>query len=434
VTGTIRRFALARFLLGYAILPAGLLIAVTLAAAILIARQNPGPVIITSLPPERFTTTESIGIFEPGHQSFELRITLPGSYRAAPPSVISRRYILFTRFGGTPPVPGEVLHDLFTGREILIPSTRQPFLSTSPDRTLATIVIRSDASVGGALSGDLIVIDVAAWETHVIASGTFSEPMAWSRDQRLAYIRDGILYVTAPGGANPQPVSLPDPNRILLHQFAPDGMHLAVMASDPATRAVVTYLVDTASGDVRPVTTSAPNTSTNRLTWSPDSQNLLAIHGARNRLDVAVVDVATGSVRALTADLPDTMPRAIMLEGMQSESQNPIHDVGWSPDGKRLAASIVTGYSPFGSALILIDLERDTLIPFGSGTEFIDTWSSDGRYLHVQTLVTGGGVATIYAYSDGEIELSSRTTLPDIPAGDQTVPADVSIQWLYRGP
>jgi len=179
-------------------------------------------------------------------------------------------------------------------------------------------------------------------------------------------------------------------------QWSPDGTRIAL-----ASRAV--YVVDVASGRLTEI---VPPTDAAAVAWSPDGQ----------RLAVAAAPTfggPSGRILVVGADGQG-------LTEIARQVDSPVHSLAWSPQGNLIA--FIAGTDGFSgeARLFVVNPDGSGLRSLAQGVERGLAWSPDGRRLAVSLVgpsfsPLSGGVSNIYTVdvSDG-----STTRLTDVAASE----------------
>ncbi len=216
--------------------------------------------------------------------------------------------------------------------------------------------------------------------------------------------RYGDLYAFDPASGNTR--RLTREARLLDPDVSSDGSRIvAVQHAAPGTRRLV--VIDTSSGDVRPVAGSIDAAfSTPRL--SPDRSTIVAIRQTRQRAPgLVLVDAESGSVRTLA-------------EGGRSTWAMPT----WHPDGRRIVASRSIDGGPFN--LVEVDAVTGTIRPLTdlSSGALWPAVSPDGGTLIYTGYTTEGYDLFATDYRAGQVLMPAAGT--STAERDQPAPASVA--------
>jgi eukaryotic-like serine/threonine-protein kinase len=170
-----------------------------------------------------------------------------------------------------------------------------------------------------------------------------------SPDSRyLAYIskKNGkfSLWVRQISVANPVLVVAPSPNRIVDAAFTPDGSYLDYTVNTPEEVAGKVFQVPILGGTPRLLLDG----STANVTFSPDGQRMAYVSD----------DLSAGESRLFIAGADASAPRKLSSRKVAYPAGSYLA-VRWSPDGRRIAASVATS-SQTGQFLGLIEVDVAT--------------------------------------------------------------------------
>ena len=166
--------------------------------------------------------------------------------------------------------------------------------------------------------------------------------------ERLAFVRDGDLYLAGGDGAGAVLLLHDDGTQFSDPSWAPDGTRLAVDTTGGA------YLVEVASRDARRIGGTNP-------AWSPQGDRIAVVdHAQDGSGDIRILDARTGSTSATY----------------------PINGIGpliWSPNERWIA---LTGVEP--NALLRLDTATGDVGQLDSSFAHLDeprdpSWSPDSR-------------------------------------------------------
>jgi hypothetical protein len=294
------RDTLTRFLIAKVAVFAAMGTAVSLAAAIMIARQGPDVVIIAGMDPDTNGDPRAIAIIDPDRPELLLQPELPDGLLAEDAYPVSSRYIIFFTRHFPRSTNVEVIFDLHTGRTMNLPpiGLSQPYIQ--PERALYAIFMEPQEEPeddSQFVFGGLVIADLDAWElSPTLIEGPISDVSLWSSDARLAFVHAGSIYITARYGIDPQPIAPAEQPGATQLLFSPDAAALAVVTGNAESERMAISVIDLASGDMRPLYETETDTGVwaGTVAWTPDSRSLVAYSGHGERVDAAIIDVASG--------------------------------------------------------------------------------------------------------------------------------------------
>lgn len=232
-------------------------------------------------------------------------------------------------------------------------------------RVLMTRDYSLPATVGAA-DWRMVIHDAADWIQQAI---TGSRGVAATR---IAFIRDGQIYITDTDGADTRPVTQKGGGP-LSPQWHPTGRFLTYSFFAP--RGTQIAVVDLTSGGARALT-ATPTGLNSTPTFSPDGNSIVYTHGEENGTDLYLVP-------AFGSD-----PARRITVGHGTDNTQPT----FSPDGRRLAFTSGRSGHPEVYITNVDGTEPDLLTPFQFGDDIYrasPNWSPDGRLVAFESRVNG---------------------------------------------
>jgi len=328
----------------------------------------------------------------------------------APPDTIVARFDDFNRDiytvapdgGGLTRVtdtPGHVEHDPVwspDGRRLAF--IRHPFFVRDQDEVL---VAEPDGTDPVRVAGGMDIM-YPTWspEGATIAFVVDAIDVAYSDPLTCPQTRVPRLFLADVALATSRPLlelAAPDGCPILsVPRWSPDGTRIAL-----ATRSV--YVVDVASGRLTEI---VPPTDAVAVAWSPDGQRLAvaAAHGFGG---------PSGRILVVGADGQG-------LTEIARQVDSPVHSLAWSPQGDLIA--FIAGTDGFSgeARLFVVKPDGSGLRSLVQGVENGLAWSPDGRRLAVSLVDPSlspfsGGASNIYTV---DVRDGSTTRLTDAAASE----------------
>jgi TolB protein len=261
-----------------------------------------------------------------------------------------------------------------------------------------------------------IAIDSDSRKAYVVQTGRERiEAPNWSRDGKmLIFTRDGRLWATPVAGGDATAIDIGNATDCTgSHGLSPDGKWLAMTCTTPEHPGRRVYVIPSAGGAPRMVTTNANSWF---HSWSPDGKTLLFSRPANGSLNIFSIPAEGGDETALTTgtginDDPDFSPDgqyiyfnsdragSMQIFRMRPDGSHPEQMTfddrrNWtahpSPDGKSVLilsyASDVTSHAANKDVTLrILDVETKKLrdlveIVGGSGTDNVPNWAPDGAH------------------------------------------------------
>jgi TolB protein len=221
------------------------------------------------------------------------------------------------------------------------------------------------AAVGSA-DWRMAIHDAADWVQQAI---TGSRGVAASR---IAFIRNGQVYITDTDGADTRPVTQKGGGP-LSPSWQPTGRFLTY--SFFGARGTQIAVLDLTAGSARALS-ATPTGLNSTPTFSPDGNSIVYTHGDENGTDLYLVP-------AFGAE-----PARRITVGHGSDNTQPT----FSPDGRRLAFTSGRSGHPEVYIVNIDGTEPDLLTPFQFGDDIYrasPNWSPDGRLVAFESRVNG---------------------------------------------
>lgn len=257
---------------------------------------------------------------------------------------------------------------------------------------------------------------------------------------RIAYVRDGRIWMVDSDGANAAPVT----PRGLSPKWAPNGRSIVyniraddaspIMLMDVATGAqkTLTSLRSSTGADFAPVVTS-------------DGRNVIFARDAPTGTDLFRVPLAGGTAERLTngrgkatvsptvspdglrmsfssdragaqevyvSDIDGSNPEVLTSGGVGERNWRDSPD--WSPDGRFVAYQ--AGVAPSFQVMTVNVRDMSTKILTSSGKNTEPSWAPDSRHLVVASTRSGSQQLWVIDSQTGEARQLTRGTLPRAPA------------------
>ncbi len=232
-------------------------------------------------------------------------------------------------------------------------------------RVLLTRDFALPAAVGSA-EWRMAIHDATDWAQQAI---TGSRGIAASR---IAFIRDGQVYITDTDGADTRPVTQKGGGP-LSPSWQPTGRFLTY--SFFGARGTQIAVLDLTAGSARALS-ATPTGLNSTPTFSPDGNSIVYTHGDENGTDLYLVP-------AFGAE-----PARRITVGHGSDNTQPT----FSPDGRRLAFTSGRSGHPEVYIVNIDGTEPDLLTPFQFGDDIYrasPNWSPDGRLVAFESRVNG---------------------------------------------
>ena len=232
-------------------------------------------------------------------------------------------------------------------------------------RVLSTKDFAMPATPGNA-DWRMVVHDASDWVQQAI---TGSHGVAATR---IAFIRDGQIYITDTDGADTRPVTQKGGGP-LSPQWHPTGRYLAYSFFAP--RGTQIAVLDLTTGSARALS-ATPTGLNSTPAFTPDGNSIVYTHGDENGTDLYLVP-------AFSSD-----PARRITVGHGTDNTQPT----FSPDGRRLAFTSGRSGHPEVYIVNIDGTEPDLLTPFQFGDDIYrasPNWSPDGRLVAFESRVNG---------------------------------------------
>lgn len=189
---------------------------------------------------------------------------------------------------------------------------------------------------------------------------------------RIAFVREGQLYITDSDGADTRPVTQ-KANGPLSPSWHPTGRYLAYSIFGPRGTAIA--VTDVTSGVTRTLaaTPSGLNTTPN---FSPDGNTIAYTHGEENGTDLYLASAFAND------------PGRRITVGRGTDNTQPT----FSPEGRRLAFTSGRSGHPEVYITDVDGTEPELLTPFQFGEDIYrasPNWSPDGRLIAFESRING---------------------------------------------
>jgi TolB protein len=232
-------------------------------------------------------------------------------------------------------------------------------------KVLVTRDVAMPASVGSA-DWRMAIHDATDWVQQAI---TGSRGIAASR---IAFIRDGQVYITDTDGADTRPVTQKGGGP-LSPAWQPSGRFLTY--SFFGARGTQIAVLDLTTGSARALS-ATPTGLNSTPTFTPDGNSIVYTHGDENGTDLYL------------APAVGTEPSRRITVGHGTDNTQPT----FSPDGRRLAFTSGRSGHPEVYIVNIDGTEPDLLTPFQFGDDIYrasPNWSPDGRLVAFESRVGG---------------------------------------------
>jgi TolB protein len=232
-------------------------------------------------------------------------------------------------------------------------------------RQLLTRDFAVPAAPGGA-DWRMVIHDASDWVQQAI---TGARGIAATR---IAFIRDGQIYITDTDGADTRPVTQKggDP---LSPQWHPTGRYLTYSFFAPRGTQIAVLDLTTGSAHALAATPTGLNSTP---AFSPDGNSIVYTHGDENGTDLFLVPAFSNE------------PARRITVGHGTDNTQPT----FSPDGQRLAFTSGRSGHPEVYIVNIDGTEPDLLTPFQFGDDIYrasPNWSPDGRLVVFESRVNG---------------------------------------------
>jgi TolB protein len=232
-------------------------------------------------------------------------------------------------------------------------------------RQLLTGDFAVPAAPGGA-DWRMVIHDASDWVQQAI---TGSRGIAATR---IAFIRDGQIYITDTDGADTRPVTQKGGDPLSPH-WHPTGRYLTYSFFAPRGTQIAVLDLTTGSAHALAATSTGLNSTP---AFSPDGNSIVYTHGDENGTDLYLVPAWSNE------------PARRITVGHGTDNTQP----AFSPDGQRLAFTSGRSGHPEVYIVNIDGTEPDLLTPFQFGDDIYrasPNWSPDGRLVVFESRVNG---------------------------------------------
>lgn len=204
---------------------------------------------------------------------------------------------------------------------------------------------------------------------------------------RIAYARDGQIYIVDSDGADARPVT-PRAGDPLSPAWHPTGRYLTYSIFTRCGTQVVVQ--DLTTGTTRPIGATPCGLNTTPV-FSPDGNMIAYAHGDENGTDLFIAPAFTnGPARRITV-------------GHGTDNTQPV----FSPDGRRIAFTSGRSGHPEVYITDVDGTNPELLTPYEFGDDYYRSspdWSPDGRLIAYQSRVSGQFQIMTISLRDGTIK------------------------------